>query len=392
MSTPGPSTSPRLGVRKSIDIASDPSPSPPPPRPGVRERIKIATLPWLETADEPPFSATELVTMALLSSGRPLTRKEICGWLISNFGYYNKLAAEAFWGYTRATGKLLAVHAVHKKLDKAFRQYDLPVHVINVNDGEGEEEEVRYKAHGAAESTLTIGVSDSCKKKQSFPFFRLPAELRNTIYELVFQYPRSGLYFVSSCTTQPRTLSRDLDSLGEFPLAASNRHPWKDLYLAKPVHVILEPLLTSRQFYNEAMPVFFQTNTLYFPDYHSLSATLREVPVAHKDHVRSVSFKMSPYTWEGTMDGDFRTLLMLPDLRQLCIRFDEETWLHGGSGVPAHQSVEEHPCVSILRQLYGLEEAIFLGCPKLQALLKDGLLRPKERMASPKRPTDIAIR
>ncbi|KAK5711748.1 hypothetical protein LTR15_012343 [Elasticomyces elasticus] len=293
MSTPRPSTSPRLGVRESTHISSDPSPSP--PRLSVRERIDVAILPWSRNEEEPPFCATDLIVMALLSRGCTLNRKDICKWMVENFGYYRKLAAEAFWGYNRATGKLLDVHEVHHKLDKAFRQYDLPVHVMNP---EGEEVEVKYRAHAAAGSMLSLP-KDTTADEPAFPFFRLPAELRNTIYELVFQYPRSGLYLASSCTTQPRTLSRDLDNVGEFPPPASNKNPWKDLYLAKPVHVILEPLLTSRQFYNEAMPVFFQINTLYFPDYYTMSATLREISVAQKEHIRSVSFKLPPIVYDG---------------------------------------------------------------------------------------------
>ncbi|KAK3633651.1 hypothetical protein LTR56_015717 [Elasticomyces elasticus] len=358
MSTPEPSTSPRLGVR---------------------ERIDVATLSWSKTEEEPPFCATDLILMALLSRGCPLTRKEICKWMVDNFGYYRKLAAEALWGYNRAAGELPAVHEVHRKLDRAFKKYDLPVHV---KDLEGEGVEVKYTAHAAAGSMLAL--PNDNLKKGAFPFFRLPAELRNTIYELVFQYPRSGLYFASSCTTQPRTLSRDLDDVGEFPPPASSRKPWEDLYLAKPVHVILEPLLTSRQFYNEAMPVFFQINTFYFPNYHTMSATLYGIPVAHKKHIRSVSFKLATYIWQAKVDENFVALLMLPDLRKMCIRFDEGNWLNGGLGVPAHQSIKEHPCANIRGQLYGLEEATFIGCPKLQALLKDGMLRPKNRVASHK--------
>ncbi|KAK4951551.1 hypothetical protein LTR10_010527 [Elasticomyces elasticus] len=355
------------------------------PRLGVRERIDTAILPWARNEEKPPFCATDLILMALLSRGT-LTRTEIYRWMVDNFGYYRKLAVKAFSGYNRATGKLLDVHELHRKLGKAFRQYDLPLTVLeDVKMGDEDEVEVRYKAHGAAEAMLTIRLTDP-GTKQAFPFFRLPAELRNTIYELVFQYPRSGLYFASSCTTQPRTLSRDLDDVGEFPPPASSRKPWEDLYLAKPVHVILEPLLTSRQFYNEAMPVFFQINTFHFPNYHTMSATLYEIPVAHKKHIRSVSFKLATFIWQAKVDENFVALLMLPDLRKMCIRFDEGNWLHGGLGVPAHQSIKEHPCAKIRGQLYGLEEATFIGCPKLQALLKDGMLRPKNRVASHKPP------
>ncbi|KAK3653180.1 hypothetical protein LTR56_004716 [Elasticomyces elasticus] len=343
------------------------------PQLSVRERIDIATLPWSKIEEEPPFCATDLILMALLSEGC-LTRKEICKWMVDNLGYYRKLAAEAFWGYNRAAGKLPAVHEVHLKLDKAFRQYDLPVHVVeNMDVGcEGGVVELRYKAHAGAESMLSLPAQ---MNGPAFPFFRLPAELRNTIYELVFQYPRSGLYFASTCTTQPRTLSRDLDNDGEFgEPPQSNRKPRKELFLAKPVHEILEPLLTSKQFYKEAMPVFFQINTFYFPDYLIMAGTFQAMAPAHLEHIKSVNFTLPMATNTPSIAQDLVVLTRLPGLRKLCVRFDEVKWLNYGW---SPDTVELHPAVNILRRLK-FEQVDFVGCPRLEALLKARMLKTKQ--------------
>ncbi|KAK5697204.1 hypothetical protein LTR97_007339 [Elasticomyces elasticus] len=351
-----------------------------PPRLGVRERIYTTILSWSDTQDQPPFSATDLIIMAGLSSGCALSRKEICEWLVENFGYYRMLAAEAFWGYNRGKGKLPAVQDVHKMLDKALREYELPVDVIPICDND--EFLDLYRVHPGAEAMLPLTTADDQPDKATLPFFELPAELRNTIYELVFRYPRSGLYFPSLWVKRPRVLSRDLMDDDDFGPARANGESRKKVYRTRPVHEILEPLLTHRQFYREAMPVFFELNCFYFADHYTMSRTLKRMPVVHKEHIKSLDFTLPTVVRDDRIGEELTPLLGLLALRKLCIRFDEETWLNGGPGISAHQSVEQHPGASVLRQLHGLEEVEFVGCPKLQASLGDGMLRRQESGAS----------
>ena len=60
-------------------------------------RIQAAIKPWTTSKKKPPYSAEQLIAMALLSVDSALSVEDICVWLLETFEYYRKLIVHSFW-------------------------------------------------------------------------------------------------------------------------------------------------------------------------------------------------------------------------------------------------------------------------------------------------------
>jgi len=100
---------------------------------------------------------------------------------------------------------------------------------------------------------------DEPKECTTFPFLRLPAELRNTVYEMMFQYPETGILFY---TRQPdaRVMRRPYQGDFDFKKWETARHLTTD-----NTRDILSPLLVKRQLYRggNARLLYHQPLPLY---------------------------------------------------------------------------------------------------------------------------------
>ncbi|KAI6907940.1 hypothetical protein KC334_g4839, partial [Hortaea werneckii] len=107
-------------------------------------------------------------------------------------------------------------------------------------------------------------------------FLGLPPELRNMIYNMVFQLPKSGLnLYCKTGPDEPRYFSMITRSLNERkPLDSweSFRFKSTDFIRSFPTSVLLSLLQVNRQIYLEAVGLFYYKNHFYcygFADLHS---------------------------------------------------------------------------------------------------------------------------
>ncbi|KAK5746426.1 hypothetical protein LTR17_000806 [Elasticomyces elasticus] len=225
------------------------------PSPGERVRARIhAAIAPSRNSSAKPFNATKLVIMALVLSNKGLTQNEVWLWINTTFSYYRTDACNK---------ESKRVRKLRRKLPDVYRNYKLPFGTTEakVRDGDLERVDVRYTiAPWMAECFLKLP-DDSASDTTTFPFFTLPRELRDVIYTLVFQYPRSGLYIETGDLYRgPKVLSRDLDRNAPYEPWLYRYREKKERLYAQHFSSMLSPLLISRQFYVEAMPVFFNVN------------------------------------------------------------------------------------------------------------------------------------
>ena len=225
------------------------------------------------------------------------------------------------------------------------------------------------------------------KYNKTFPIFELPAKLRDSIYELVFQYPESEIYVLRSggwserrSRRRPRQLAL-LDRSNDEPFdfqawtqraKRSQRHDRShedNLLRSRLVKSILAPLLSSRQFYSEAMPVFYRKNRFHFVNPEAMTLALTSLARERRKHITHISFE---YCVSDSAASAFRGLLSIDNLRGLDIHVEPEAFRK----TPRMKKV---PGLATLIGLRGLDEVTFSwDCKGLKGVVKDALLKPNE--------------
>ncbi|KAK4905578.1 hypothetical protein LTR49_025147 [Elasticomyces elasticus] len=127
-----------------------------------------------------------------------------------------------------------------------------------------------------------------------FPFFELPRELRDRIYQMVFQFPRSGLFFSSLAIKKLIVRSCDLEDDSSFDHVIQDHESRSHIPETSTVPDILSPLLANRQFYREAMPLFYSLNSFDFGCQRTMSTVIARLLRAFREHVRSVGVRYDP--------------------------------------------------------------------------------------------------
>jgi hypothetical protein len=167
------------------------------------------------------------------------------------------------------------------ELKEALGVYELPIQVHKTADGEScysikpaaallylspvlrssdgsPPVSVEQADHDPSKASPDSGSCQTGGEQVSSIFWRLPAELRTAIYEFVFQYPASGLLFQNN---KPgfRTATRELNEAIDFDGWGGI---WGQSHLMHTISSpeILAPLLVSKRFRQEALPLFFSLN------------------------------------------------------------------------------------------------------------------------------------
>jgi hypothetical protein len=105
----------------------------------------------------------------------------------------------------------------------------------------------------------------SPKQDGAFPFLRLPAELRSVIYDMVFQYPVSGLLIrrsTSSFRTRTQILTWPFSIAAWSQQNSSSYHGYGRYKQSFPEALNL--LLVNKQIFEETFPCLFRLNLFYF--------------------------------------------------------------------------------------------------------------------------------
>ncbi|KAI4186559.1 MAG: hypothetical protein L6R41_003407 [Letrouitia leprolyta] len=155
-------------------------------------------------------------------------------------------------------------------------------------------------------SAETVVTEDSPRTPSTFPFLKLPPELRMMVYKFhYFQKPSHDNFCY-----QPSICGR-----GQPPCSSgyvNNRIPLQKLWVA------------SKLVYHEAMPLFFQTRNFKLGNIEPLGAFLVTIGPYHRQYITSISFRYEKDRDTGAFEVQqaFRLLGECPNLTQLTLSFN----------------------------------------------------------------------
>ncbi|KAI9715481.1 MAG: hypothetical protein M1812_005957 [Candelaria pacifica] len=204
----------------------------------------------LDNGSKPPFSYVELIGMAVIrsASGR-LTCNEICKWIFESFRYFRDQTFDGCFSASSSNRyNKMDFDWMHIVKDQLQRYDSLVIKDPSANSQDGETFSIRPGLQ-----TKALQASQPIFCDTTFPFLKLPPEIRNQIYRLVLVYPSTVL---SLQVTMPN-LSGIRTGRKEFRLQRCCYH-WQPPWL--PPQVVLSILNVNRQVYKEAMPIFYHEN------------------------------------------------------------------------------------------------------------------------------------
>lgn len=171
------------------------------------------------------------------------------------------------------------------------------------------------------------------------------------------------------------------------------RHQGK-LIMSRPLSRILGPLLTCKQFYTEAMPMFYRLNSFHFDDMTQLHKSLSGVALSRLVYFSDISVE---YRTQESAVGPkaVKLLAQIHHLRKLSVRTDEIKWLQrpllpgetfSGTDEDKRKALCKIPGMSGLRSLRGLEDVTFTGgCPMIEEIVKEHIFEPRTNFLAPEK-------
>ena len=316
----------------------------------LRSHIEAAIESWKSPTEKPPYSFVELITMALVYNGEAMKSRQIIDWIKKFFVYYGQFdlhGSRCTWvGFEK-----FASPATVDFTDPAA--YDIN-YLWNVD---------------LAEARIYLQPTFGFGPQGSFPFLRLPVELRTIIYEMVFQYPASGLWLdryrwdkdhTDRFQVASKDYAKDFSQNGQA-LDSVRRYGQRFEQLSQEA---LGLLSVNKQIYEESLPFFYRNNLFYCPTVIKLGQYLRRLAPARRQHLRQIAFKYHPH-YVDVAPAASRYLASLPNLRKLYVEIDEDVWARFGYTSPLKITG-----LAILRGIR-IDEVVFNGnCPTIAPVLK----------------------
>ncbi|KAK5127482.1 hypothetical protein LTR85_006821 [Meristemomyces frigidus] len=337
-----------------------------------------------------------------------MTELDIANWVMDRFPYYNNLARKQFCHPTHAaTAKgwkraCVGDCCFPEKISAAFSQFEVPVKAVEMEPGEDSDSELpdaneQHWITSTSEARIFLrstlhAASTGTGTTQHFSFLKLPAELRQNIYELALGFPRSGVYFQyshrfghppkpESLYTRTRDyeatleVDGDEDTKDDIEYAGELRCP--------PTSEVLALLQANKQIHREAVAVFYSINTFIGGSVRELYNMLATMPEDRRKHVGHIKFTYHVQD-AGIAPSSFRLLKNIEHLRRLDITIYERIWLEekNWKGKQVYPSIEKLPGLATLRSVRGLRALAFHGdCENFKAYLEPEMMKvkPKKR-------------
>ncbi|KAI7199354.1 hypothetical protein KC343_g8335 [Hortaea werneckii] len=348
------------------------------------ERIGKTIAPYKYNNKKPPFTPDELFTMVIAVKGRPVTKGQVLQWVFANFKYYKKMVEGEFVDDDPKQFNSDDIYGWRKPETKSGRFR------TNINEVPRNHElylSTESAPNGSARYSMTMASSERILSRvltpqhpcdgKAFAFFDLPPELRNKIFDLVFQYPRSGLLFAAE--GQKKAI---IDAPADYD--TQGLHTYNKLERTARIADVLAPLLVNRQFYEEAKGCFFAVNHFHFLNLRTMSGTLAKISESQRRHIQHVTLDYSVWAYELPDAKEAITLLVTCGLKKLNLYLKEDRWREQGMTrrgkiLKSRNNVMNIPGMRKLRAMRGLEEVNFYGCPTVEALIKADMLKPKPK-------------
>ncbi|KAI6834356.1 hypothetical protein KC340_g6060 [Hortaea werneckii] len=342
-------------------------------RAGLVDRIQKVIVPYkYNNNGKPPFTPDELFTMVIAVNVQPVTKGEVLQWVFANFGYYRKMVEREF--ISDHSNRISESSIFRGKISDVLCNYELYLKKESV---QGEADRYTMTVASCERALSRVLPPQYGLGEKAFRFFDLPPELRNKIFDLVFQYPQSGLRF-----DYPGQKTARLDPPG-------NRDTWtwhdlRDSPKTAKIKDVLAPLRVNRQFYEEAKGSFFAVNHLRFSRNFAMRELLAKIPEPQRRHIQHVTLDYQvnrPDVWRAK---EAIALLATCGLRKLNLHLRETDWkelgiTRRGRVLKHRMDVMNLPGLRKLRTMRGLDEVNFYGCPTVEALIKADMLKPKPK-------------
>ena len=299
----------------------------------VRKEILAVTKEYNHENSPPPFSAAEMVVMAVVCGEEKYLRiDDIILWITKHFKYYRAKALEEYALAVKFEGNYEEVDMVIPGICEAFDFWEAPLEdALEVRSMSRRHHDLTTIEVNPSRARIFLRRWLEPEREGTFPFLRLPAELRNTIYEMVFSFPKSGFYIHNSNSSGHGVtlLERDMEDLegsASWPLWTEE----DEILESDPMQIVLALLSVNKQVYSEAMPYFYRTNFFFFEDLKAFVTFTKKVScerVKHLGHLYLVcgwqSLGQSP-----NMVKDFiaatRALVQAKSLRKLEIALSND--------------------------------------------------------------------
>lgn len=229
----------------------------------LKSDIGQLILPYFDTLEKPPFSAAEMTVMAIIHSDDEwLTQRQVLTWILRYFKYYGNLALSSYVDTLKDSDNHRFAHP-HSMNDNVvpyfkdcFKQYLTP---LISKDDDFERGDVTVDVRAAR---IFLNKHFSPARRRPFEFLKLPAEIRNCIYEFVLLLPSGGID-VAGHRVMDRVDGPNKHHLREWKGIDELRHKKESENIAFPAR-LLSLLAVNRQIRTEAMPIFWGSNELFF--------------------------------------------------------------------------------------------------------------------------------
>ncbi|KAK4496108.1 hypothetical protein PRZ48_012087 [Zasmidium cellare] len=342
--------------------------------------IVHALAPYLDSAEKPPLTPAKLFVIALLFN--PNANLEVVmRWIFGNIPYYRNQALDDFVHdnarlYYRSS--LESTRKFIQDLGNVQHQYCVPISTHTETNARGSSETTFNTTPNQARIFLKhfLASRDPIRpRKKPFPLMRLPPELRLRIYEYALTFPKSGIR-IGTKRPDPtlHMATRDMhdtdDALWQPMLrrpVAFSRGP-NDL-IGYSLSSYLRVLLTSKQVYTEAMPVFYECNRFVCLGVPELVGFLAHTPEHRRKHIRDIAFQFEPPQHRIYNMSDitqcFSQLKRMPSLRTLILTMRQDTWAtdRQRNGSLKYPDLLSLAPIKMLRSMRGLQKVeIHGGC------------------------------
>lgn len=238
-----------------------------------RDRLKRDLVrlirPYKDAKERPPFTAGELIIIAgvILDNATSLTKSALLGWILMNFTYYNaKAISEYIVGQSLTADDhldVLPLPEVVPGLHNARNQWDVPI-----VSGSRDEKTVYWTPTYDHEIPIVVPPRAGRAymrrwleepREGVFPFWELPSELRNTIYERLLVISKdAGVTVLDDCKMHLAGRCEDARSRGRDEVGFEG-----DELNFRPAPEVLALLQTNKQVFMEAMPLFYGLNSFH---------------------------------------------------------------------------------------------------------------------------------
>lgn len=305
----------------------------------LAEEILALIEPHTKTDVKPPFTTPELIVMAYTTLGS-CNSSAVLHWILSTFQFYNAKAIKEYVA-KHGSGNLELI-AVVPDLCESLNHWCLPVvplsdSTFNTVTSSISMHRGLFGSFGVTPEAARVFLRRWLEKNRSgtFPFFKLPAELRNTIYAMVLSFPASGIDFEEPGRLYARNRPDDpsITALTQARRSYQNRH----LQIETGEYRVLDLLRVNKQLFAEAMPIFYGVNT--FRCVNCVRATIeffRNMPTERIKHLTKLELgfdimfcqeKPRARILKGFKSAMSKLARHIGKLETLVIVIDDRRWL-----------------------------------------------------------------